>query len=338
MRNMKLNIDKKILIVFIVLFLSNVLLWYKLLLYNSGGFNFDINKFYHIFNEGQLFFTTVAVLIFFAFVTSRLPNVISLGDNSSYEIGYLLIFGLSSLSMACFYANLNKTVNLYPYVSMVNLLAIILLVLIIASRFKSFKALATNEYTRKDQLKCMVLFMILGFLSTMIILPIDKFDEDIRILTVMTAGLFGGPIIGIPTAIVSTITILFTSGKNAYYYLFSTILCGIIASVIHIWNGRKLLKILPSAILVFLLIGLDMLIIILTTPETFGIPMVLKIYLPMLFGGLMGVMLFGMITAEIKKDANKESFDAKSEIKELKTSLKKYEEEMKHLKEEVEKK
>ncbi|WP_461461298.1 LytS/YhcK type 5TM receptor domain-containing protein [Methanobrevibacter sp.] len=337
MKDMKLNMDKKILTLFIVLFLSNILLWYYLFTYKSGGFNFDISKINHIFNQGQLFFSTASVLIFFAFITSRLPAVISYGDNSSYEIGYLLIFGLSGLSMACFYTKINKTVNLYPYVSMVNLLAMILLVLIITSRFKSFKALINNEYTRRDQLNCMIIFMILGYLSTMFIIPYDKFDGDIRILTVMTAGLFGGPIIGIPTAIVSIITILYTTGKNSYYYLFSTIICGIIASVIYIWNGRKLLKILPSTILVFLLIGLDMLIIILTTPAKIGFPMVLKIYLPMLFGGLMGTMLFGMIAAENKKDDNTE-FDAKSEIKELKTSLKKYEDEIKQLKEEVEKK
>ena len=267
-----------------------------------------------------------------------MPNVISLGGNSSYEIGYLLIFGLLSLSIACFYATVNKTINLLPYVSMVDLLAIILLVLIVVSHFKSFKALITNEYNKKDQLKCMLIFLILGILSTVIIMPLDNFEGNIRIMTVMIAGLFGGPIIGIPTAIISSLTLLVTSGTNAYYHLFSTIICGIIASAIYIWNGRKLLKIFPTAILVFLLIGFDMLVTILTTPPSFGFPMVLKIYLPMIFGGLMGVMLFEMIAAEIKKDAEERPFDAKSEIKELKASLKKYEEEIKHLKEEIEKK
>lgn len=81
-----------------------------------------------------------------------------------------------------------------------------------------------------------------------------------------------------------------------------------------------------------------MLLIILMKPATFAVPMVFKIYLPMIFGGLMGVMLFGMIVAEIKKHASERPFDAKSEIKELKTSLKIYEEEIKHLKEEIEKK
>lgn len=338
MKDMKMNIDKKILTVFIVLFLSNILLWYFLFTYNTSGFNFNISKFNYIFKEGPLFFTISSVLIFFAFITSRLPYVISLGDKSSYEIGYLLIFGLLSLSMACFYAQINKSVNLFPYVSMVNLLAIILLILIVVSRFKSFKALIINEYTIKDQLKCMIIFMILGLLSTMIIMPLDNFDGDIRIMTVMISGLFGGPIIGIPTAIISSLTIWSTNGINTLYYIISTIICGIIASVIYIWNGRKILKIFQSAILVFLLIGLDMLIIILMKPATFAVPMVFKIYLPMIFGGLMGVMLFGMIVAEIKKDASERPFDAKSEIKELKTSLKRYEEEIKHLKEEIEKK
>ena len=85
MKDMKMNIDKKILTVFIVLFLSNILLWYFLFTYNTSGFNFNISKFNYIFKEGPLFFTISSVLIFFAFITSRLPYVISLGDKSSYE-------------------------------------------------------------------------------------------------------------------------------------------------------------------------------------------------------------------------------------------------------------
>ncbi len=337
MKDKILDMDKKILAVFIVLFISNVLLWYYLISFKASALNFDLGIKY-IFQIGPLFFTIVSVLIFFAFISSRLPKLFVLKDNSSYEIGYLLMLGLLSLSMANFNSSIIQNINLIPYVSMVNLLAIILLVLIVASHFKSFKALLTNDYTRKDQLICMVIFLILGFLSTLFAMPIDNFDGDIRIMTIVIAGLFGGPIIGIPTAIFSSLTLLAMGGEYAVYSVVPAIICGVIASAIYIWNGRKFLRTLPSAILIFLFIGFDMLTIILMTQASYGFPMVLDIYPPMVFAGLIGIMIFKMITTEIKMDADEETFDAESEIKELKTSLKEHEEEIKRLKEEIEKK
>jgi two-component system LytT family sensor kinase len=240
--------------------------------------------------------------------------------------------------MANFNATVNQSINLIPYVSMVDLLAIILLVLILASRLKSFMAVLTNEYTRKDQLICMVIFLILGFLSTFIVMGINNFDSDIRIMIVTIAGLFGGPIIGIPTAIVSSIIVWINGGGATAYFVVSTIICGVISSAVYVWNGRKFLRPLPTAILMFLFIGFDMLMVILMTPASFGIPMVLNIYLPMVFAGFMGILMFEMIIAEVKMDADKEPLDTESEIKELKTSLKEYEEKIKRLEEEIEKK
>lgn len=144
-------------------------------------FNFNLGKLNYIFKIGPMFFTIASVLIFFASISSRLPKLIVLGNNPSYEISYLLILGLLSLSMAYFYASVNQNINLTPYMSMVNLLAIILLILIVASRFKSFKAIITNDYTRKDQLICMVIFLILGSLSTLFAMTINNFDGDIRL-------------------------------------------------------------------------------------------------------------------------------------------------------------
>ena len=292
--------DKKILAVFIVLFLFNVILWFYLISFNYGMFNFYLGK-NNVFNIGTNFYTIISVLIFFTFMTSKLPKLFSLGNNPLYEFGYLLILGF---------------------------LAAILLVLIVASRFDSFKALATNNYSRKDQLVCMVIFLILGFLSTAIMMHINELIKcDIRIMVVMVAGLFGGPIIGIPTAILSSLTLLVSGGGTAICSAVSTIVCGVISSMIYIWNGKKFLKTIPSAI------GFDMLMIILMTPPSSGVPLVLEMYIPMLFAGLMGLILFKIIIAEIKMNADEESFDAESEIKEIKASLKEHEKKIKHLEE-----
>ena len=59
----------------------------------------------------------------------------------------------------------------------------------------------------------------------------------------------------------------------------------------------------------------------------------LEMYIPMLFAGLMGLILFKIIIAEIKMNADEESFDAESEIKEIKASLKEHEKKIKHLEE-----
>lgn len=86
------DMDKKILAVFIVLFLFNVILWFYLISFNYGMFNFYLGK-NNVFNIGTNFYTIISVLIFFTFMTSKLPKLFSLGNNPLYEFGYLLILG-----------------------------------------------------------------------------------------------------------------------------------------------------------------------------------------------------------------------------------------------------
>lgn len=324
------NMDKKIAVIFILLYLSNIVLWIFLLYYNpyNSTFNYD-------FNDLKYYFTIASVLILFGYISSRLPKLRSLGDSSLYEIGYLLIMGILGLTVSYFNSVINDSFVIEPFIQMFNVLAIVLIIMIFATRLRSFKAIIHHESTQKDIVVCLIAFLILGALSTIVTSNLGHSSANVRTMTIMIAGLFGGPMVGIPTAILAGALRLSIGGTAAVPCALSTVICGFIASAIHIWNGNRFLKTVQSAILMFLFMGFEMLLIFLMVPQSVAVHIILEIYAPMTFVAVIGIILFKLVIAETREKAEDDSVDMETEIENLKSSLKEHEEKIKLLEEEI---
>ncbi len=281
------------------------------------------------------YLTIASALIIFAFISSRLPRLRSLGDSSLYEIGYLLIMGLVGLTVSYFNSIVNDTIVLEPFINMFNVLAIILIVMIFSTRLRYIKAMIRRDYSRNDIIVCLIVFLILGVLSTLLTKNLGNSSANVRTMTIVIAGLFGGPAIGIPTAILAGAVRLGMGGSTALPCALSTFICGLIASVIYVWNGNRFLRTTPSAILMFLCMGFEMGMVILMLPNSVAIPMVLDIYAPMTFVSVIGIILFKLVIAETRRKVEDMPVDEKEELENLKKALAEYEERINVLEDQI---
>lgn len=323
---------RNIRIIYVLLFISNLALWYYIITYNPNHF-LTID-----FGTLGNYFTIASVLIIFAFISSRLPKLRSLSDSSLYEIAYLLIMGLLSLVISYSNSIVNDSLVLAPFISMFNVLAIILIVMIFATRLKSFKAIIQHDYSRNDVIFCLVAFLIMGILATGLTKNLGHSSANVRTMTVMIAGLFGGPMIGIPTAILASSFRFIIGGPTYIPCSLSTLICGFMAGAIHVWNGKRFLRTTQSAVLMFLFIGFEMLLIILIVPYSVAMPIVLEIYAPMTFVSVIGIILFKLVITEVREKEDDESEDICQELENLKESLAQSEEKIKALEEKLDEK
>ena len=80
----------------------------------------------------------------------------------------------------------------------------------------------------------------------------------------------------------------------------------------------------------FLMVGLEMLFILLYVPSSMDVQLVNSIYPPMLFGSVVGIVLFKLVIKD-NEEKSKNKKDIHEEVAELKESLKEHEEKIDRL-------
>ena len=165
----------------------------------------------------------------------------------------------------------------------------------------------------------------------------DGLPTNVRCMVVLISGLFGGPLVGIPVGIISGAYRYTLGGTTAIPCAISTVISGIVGSLIFIWNDKKLPRTLESLILAFLFTGFEMFVIVMLTPPDISFPFVRNIYPLMLFGFVTGMLLFKIVTREANEKMNNQPNYEEQKIKELKNELEEHDEIIEELKNEIEK-
>lgn len=307
--------------IFIVLIIANLLFFYifvsNLKLTNDSLYDFE--------DLGLI----LSSIIIFAFISSKLPKLRKLGDSSLYDVTYFLILALITLFISYYNSVINTFMSLGSFLDMFNILAVSLIFMIVAMQTRIFKAVVRGEKSRRNLIYCAIIFSVLGILASISIF-IDKSPANVRTMTILIGSMLGGPIVGIPSAIVAGLFRLSLGGVTAVPCSISTILCGFIGSAVYILNGRRFLNSTKSAILMFLMVGLEMLFILLYVPSSMDVQLVNSIYPPMLFGSVVGIVLFKLVIKD-NEEKSKNKKDIREEVAELKESLKEHEEKIDRL-------
>lgn len=307
--------------IFIVLIIANLLFFYifvsNLKLTNDSLYDFE--------DLGLI----LSSIIIFAFISSKLPKLRKLGDSSLYDVTYFLILALITLFISYYNSVINTFMSLGSFLDMFNILAVSLIFMIVAMQTRIFKAVVRGEKSRRNLIYCAIIFSVLGVLASISIF-IDKSPANVRTMTILIGSMLGGPIVGIPSAIVAGLFRLSLGGVTAVPCSISTILCGFIGSAVYILNGRRFLNSTKSAILMFLMVGLEMLFILLYVPSSMDVQLVNSIYPPMLFGSVVGIVLFKLVIKD-NEEKSKNKKDIHEEVDELKESLKEHEEKIDRL-------
>lgn len=327
----KLRNYNKILIIYTVLLIANIILFISLLIVSHQDIINGITNLNFINN----IFLIVSAIIILGFISTRLPQFRKGNKGSIYEIGYLILFGMVSIVISYFNKSTEFDSIVMPFLDMFKVLSVMLILTLIATKTKAFKGVISGKITRKTIVYCFIIFSILGILSSIYYVNVDGTPSDVRNLIIMISGLFGGPYVGIPTGIIAGLFKYSQGGATALPCAIATVICGIIGSLIHIWNNKKFPKTRHSSILMFLFVGFDMLLIVVLTPPYISMEYIRNIYILTLFGSVIGMILFSMILNETK-NKNKLINYEDLKIKEMENTLDEYNERIENLEEEIE--
>lgn len=325
------NNNLKINIIFALLLISNLILILGLVYYYSKtGVKISLGTVNNIL-------TIIATIIILGFISTRLPQFRELGDSSLYEIGYLIIIGIFSLILSYFNESTTSKMIMRPYVEMFQILSVSLILIILVSKTKPFKEIMHGKFTKRNQLIFLIIFSVLGILASNSHIYVNNTPANIRCLIIMISGLIGGPFVGIPAGIISGAYRYSLGGFTAIPCAISTVICGIVGSLIFVWNDKKFIRTVPSIALMFLYVGFEMFLIVVLSPPSISFPFIKEIYPIMLFADVVGIALFKMIIKEQQQNTSKSLSYEEMKIIELENELEGYDERIEELETEIEK-
>ena len=327
----KLNNYNKILSLYILLLIANIVLYVSLFISFRQEILNQITNFYLINN----IFLIASAIIILGFISTRLPQFRNRSKGSMHEISYLMLFGIVSLVVSYFNRSTESDFIVMPLLEMFKVLSVMLILTLIVTKTKAFKGVVSGKVIRKTIIYCFLLFSILGILSSVYYVNVDGTPSDVRNLIILISGLFAGPYVGIPSSIVAGLFKYSQGGATALPCAIATIICGIIGSLIHVWNNKKFPKTLPAAILMFLFIGFDMLLIVILTPSYISIRYISHNYILTVFGSVIGMILFSMILNETKNKNFSGISYAELKINEMENILDEYNDRIENIEEEI---
>ena len=312
--------------VYVFLTISNIILYIGFISYYSKvGINVDIGVVEDIL-------AAIGCLFILGYISIRIPKIKNLGESSFYNIFSFAMVILIGLMTSYFGGTLDIASRFGPYLEMFKILCGVLVFILIALRLKSFREVISGNFTRKNLLVCMIIFVLVGLFASYVHQTINDTPANIRCLIVMIGGLFGGPAVGIPTGIISGAYRYTLGGMTAVPCAISTVFSGIIGSLIFIWNDKKFPGIIESMVLAFLFTGFEMLIVVILTPANVSYPFVLDIYPVMAFAAVIGMLLFSITFREAESKINPQLSYEEEKFKEYDEKIEALENEIEKLK------
>ena len=331
MKKKKLLSDKNYLkmnIIYLLLIISNILLFIGLFKhYSNTGISLHLQN----FDEFAIAIATMSIL---GYVSGVLPKIRGLGESSLYGIVYFLLICVIGLMTTYFDGKIDTSAFFGPYLEMFGILCGVLIFILMSTNLKSFKEILNGNYTRKNLLTCLLVFTIVGLFASYARIYINDAPANIRCLIVMISGLFGGPFVGIPVGIISGLYRFSLGGATALPCAISTVLSGVVGSLIFVWNRKKFLKIIPAIILMFLFTGFEMLLVVVLTPSNISFSYIVDIYPLMVFASVTGMLLFTIVIREAKEKMNSKP-EEEDKIKEFENELKEYDKKIESLENEI---
>ena len=300
---------RKMNILFLFLIISNIALFIGLGYYYSKiGIKINLKL---IENVSTLF----ATLVTLGAITLRLPKLRE-HENIILTFGYFIMLCLISIMSAYFGDEVNIQSFFGTYLEMFKVLCVVLIFILLSLNLKSFKEVMHGNLTKKNLVICAIIFSAVGIFASVYHLDINGTPANVRCMIVMIGGLFGGPLVGIPAGIISAAYRFSLGGFTALPCAISTVLSGVIGSLIFIWNDRKFPRFTASLTLMFLFTGFEMLTTLALTPPDISFPYISNIYPFMLFASVSGMILFSIMVREERQKTNSFEEEGINELEE----------------------
>lgn len=184
-------------VIYGALIISNILLFIGLFNYYSV---FSIHFSFVNFENISAIIAAMSIL---GYVSSKLPRIKDMGDSSLFGIMFFLIMCIVGVMTSYFTSKLDAASFLGQYMEMFKILCAVLIFILLSTHLKQFKEILDGKFSRKNQMVCLAIFAIIGIFASYVSVNVNGTPANIRCLIVMISGLFRGPVVGMPVAIIS---------------------------------------------------------------------------------------------------------------------------------------
>lgn len=184
---------------------------------------------------------------------------------------------------------------------MLKRISIAIILGLILSQTRFIDHIIKYRLTKYDQFICVVLFSTMSIIATYAGVPIDDALANSRMVGIMAAGLIAGPRVGIAVGFIAGIHRYFLGGFSALACAVSSILEGIIASIIYRFYPERSIPVYITFAIGALTEVLQMVLILaLAHPYEEAVNLVNNIAVPMTIANAIGLSLFMQIIENAK--------------------------------------
>jgi two-component system sensor histidine kinase LytS len=181
-------------------------------------------------------------------------------------------------------------------------MSIIIVIVFILSTTSTFKKIFNRNFRTRDKIVMIIFFTILGITGSYTGIRIDDVIINSRAVGAMTAGLLGGPIVGIITGTIVGIHRYFLGGFTSLACTIAAALQGIIGGLVYQYKGKSI-SWKDAGFVTFLVEIFEMLLVLaLSKPFPRALQVVKNIALPMIIVNTGAVCAFMLIIEYIHRE------------------------------------
>ncbi len=203
--------------------------------------------------------------------------------------------------------------------SLIKDICVIVVVAYIVTRTKSFNNILSRQPTFADRLILILVFGGFSIYGTYSGVSIFGAIANTRDLGPMIAGLVGGPIIGLGAGLIGGIHRYFLGGFTRIPCSLSTIISGLLGSLIYIFKKGKFAGVFWAVLLgISIELFHQLLTLLIAKPFTDALQLVKEVALPMFVANSIGIGIFALIIANLIKEkktgSERDKYHAELEI------------------------
>ncbi|MCK9150682.1 PP2C family protein-serine/threonine phosphatase [Methanobacterium alcaliphilum] len=238
-------------------------------------------------------------------VINRIKEKLS-GDSEAsvmYLHAAVALIGSISILLTLEYEVLNLSEAHHTFIVLVEKTCVIIVIAYVVTRLKFFKEVLEKKFTLTNQIVLIVIFGLISIFGTYSGIDIFGAHANVRDLGPMVAGLVGGPVLGIGSALIGSLHRILLGGFTVVPCTIATLLSGTLAGLIYYLNKGKFIGILGAVVFASLMEVLHMLLtLLLATPYTQAVEVVEIVSGPMIFANALGMLIFAfMISNQLRE-------------------------------------
>lgn len=184
--------------------------------------------------------------------------------------------------------------------SLLEKMCVFIVVAYLITRTRYFTNIIDNDFSRKNVI---IFIFIFGLISIFAVASgIDIFDTeaDMAELAPITAGLVGGPLIGLTVGVIAGVSRYLIGGTGSFIISISIILSGLFAGLIYLLNKRNFIGIAGSVVYTVFMGILTTVLVMLLYPQY----VVFTIYVgvPLIISNTLGILIFSFIISNLIRE------------------------------------